>query len=341
MNLNQKITIQAPSNIAFIKYWGKFGRQYPINPSLSMTLKKCVTKSTFELNVNSERPEIKVYLAEKFQEDFSVRIQNFLRSLVDIHPDFKNLSGTIKSNNTFPHSAGIASSASSFACLGYFLALVERELNGEVVEPIEQRASFFARLGSGSAARSIHPGFNLWGNFEEIGNNDYSIVLQDDIHSEFNDLRDCILIVDSEKKKVSSSAGHALMHSHPYKAARIQQALDHTRKMLSALKNGDWELFGEVLENEALTLHGLMMNSSPSFLLLRPGSLEIIEKVRAFREESKLPLFFTIDAGPNIHLIYPGKDAPVIERFITEELSIFCEKAGLIFDRIGEGAKLI
>jgi diphosphomevalonate decarboxylase len=151
------------------------------------------------------------------------------------------------------------------------------------------------------------------------------------------DLENTIAVVSKEIKDVSSSAGHALMNSHPLADARYEMANQNLKKIDLALQNKDMGLFGEILENEALTLHALMMSSMPSFILLEENSLTIIKKVRTFRKKTGEHLYFTIDAGPNIHLIYQKSD--VIINFINDEITPLCDQ--LIFDRKGDGPTVL
>ena len=103
------------------------------------------------------------------------------------------------------------------------------------------------------------------------------------------------------------------------------------------MKVGDMERVGTILENEALSLHAMMMTSPESYTLLQPNSLLVMEMVRAFRSETKIPLYFTLDAGPNLHLIYPDSHKNKIQTFISNELSSFAVK--IIDDGRGEGPK--
>ena len=118
---------------------------------------------------------------------------------------------------------------------------------------------------------------------------------------------------------------------------RYQQAQTKIKDLLSALKSGDLETFISITESEALQLHALMMCSSPSFILMKPNTLRIIEEVRLFREETKIPACFTLDAGPNVHLLYPEAFADEVERFIINILESYCAASKWISDRIGNG----
>lgn len=339
-----KFTVSAPSNIAFVKYWGKYGRQLPINPSVSMTLKNCVTMCEISYTTSDNLSGFELERYEFMGEEnpkFYERFNNYLVSILDVLPGLSKFKISISSTNTFPHSAGIASSASAFSALAYGVACLASDFEKDSKEFLDQ-CSELARLGSGSAARSILGPYMQWGEdpFIENSTNNCARIVQE-VHPEFLELKDTILLVDKKEKSVSSSAGHSLMHGHPFKENRIVQARENTRNILQAIKAGDWNLFGEILENEALTLHALMMSSYPSFILLKPNSLEIIERVKAFRVRTNISLYFTIDAGPNIHLIYKNEDAGVIEKFVKDDLAQLCHEGSYIIDEIGIGAGVV
>lgn len=342
MTQNQgQISVTAPSNIAFVKYWGKTGRQYPMNPSISMTLKNCITTCHVTYETGQSEFAFTDYQFEGAQNAaFQSRIDKYLRGIFDICPWLKETCLSIATNNSFPHSAGIASSASAFGALGYALAHIEKNL-GVLEGDLNTRASFLARLGSGSAARSIDGPFTLWGNYTpENGQNDFAIPLLN-IHDNFDDINDTILILDAGEKKISSSIGHSLMDNHPYRTARIEQANHNTHNILSAMRAGDWDAFGSILEQEALSLHAMMMTSNPSYILLSPQSIAAIHAIQNFRAETKLPVYFTIDAGPNIHVIYPKSYSEKIKPFIESDLKSLCKDEQMIWDENGRGAHVL
>jgi diphosphomevalonate decarboxylase len=165
--------------------------------------------------------------------------------------------------------------------------------------------------------------------------------LSDGVHPVFYGLRDAILMVDSGTKEVSSSVGHQLMENHLYQHSRIAQAHQNLNELYLALLTGNKEKFVEVVENEALSLHAMMMTSNPSFILLKPASLEMISRIRHFRLKSQIPVCFTIDAGPNIHLLYFQENELDVKAFIKRELLEFCENGKWIDDRIGTGPERI
>ncbi len=341
-----RVAWRAPSNIAFVKYWGKRDRQIPTNPSLSMTLKNCYSQMKVEFNFDpSQKMQVEVLFEGKSNDKFQSRIAKYLESICLELPFVSHLSLKIDSMNSFPHSAGIASSASSMAALALTLCSIEEHIYGKKSEREEffQRASYLARLASGSACRSLYPNYALWGqslHFQD-GCNEYAIGDIGEISKEFKEVCDAILLVDSSVKDVSSSAGHQLMNDHPMAQNKYLLSDANTLSVLKALREGDWALFGEVLESEALSLHAMMMTSNPSFILLKPNSLAIIEKVKRYRLEKDLPLFFTIDAGPNIHLIYPKTIQVDVEEFIENQLKDLLEEGKWIQDMIGSGPEEI
>ena len=206
-----------------------------------------------------------------------------------------------------------------------------------------RKASYFSRLASGSAARSVFPKMALWGKTEayEGSSDEYAVSLADDIHPVFKTFHDSILIVSGETKSVSSRAGHALMEGNPYAPARYAQANENIKNLLAALKSGDLDTFINITESEALQLHALMMCSNPSFILMKPNTLRIIEEVRTFRNETQIPLCFTLDAGPNVHLLYPDNEAEKVENFIKSELLKYCNQGRWIADHVGDWPKLL
>ena len=127
------------------------------------------------------------------------------------------------------------------------------------------------------------------------------------------------------------------MEQNIYAANRYQQANQHFQRLLEVLRNGDIETFGRITESEALTLHALMMTSTPSYILMQPNSLKLIEMVRLFRKETGHPLYFSLDAGPNLHLLYPDSAKVPVKEFIKTELLKYCYNGEWIEDGMGTG----
>jgi len=344
--MKNTIIWESPSNIALIKYWGKMGVQLPCNPSLSMSLKESVSR--FELTYSPKKDGEKdlIYLFEgKENKAFEDKLSRFIDSVANDVPCVRKYQLKISSSNTFPHSAGIASSASAMSALALCLCSMQEAID-EIEMPKDfffKKASEMARLGSGSASRSLFGQYAIWGDTEGVSNssNYYAIPYENMIHPTFQDLQDTILMIDSSAKKVSSTAGHGLMKNHPYADARFQQARLNISELIQVMEQGDFDKFTDVVENEALSLHGLMMSSNPSYTLLKPNTLIAIERIKNFREQTQIPLCFTLDAGPNIHLLYPKANENSIQKFIKQELIELLEDGKYIQDGMGNGPKRI
>lgn len=335
----------APSNIALVKYWGKKENQIPANPSISFTLNNCktITELSFEKKAKpSDGFSFDLLFEGKPKEDFKPKIQKFFERISGYLPFLKEYHFTIDTQNTFPHSSGIASSASGMAALSMNLMSLERILNPEMTEEyFYQKASFLARLGSGSACRSIKGSVVAWGNSESIsGSSDlFGVEFPNAIHQNFQNYQDTILLVDKGEKQVSSTVGHDLMHNHPFAERRFEQAHENLSKLKGVLENGNLEEFIKIVESEALTLHAMMMTSMPYFILMKPNTLEIINKIWKFRSETQIPVCFTLDAGANVHVLYPENVGETVLQFIKDELVVFCQNRQYICDVIGNGVE--
>ncbi len=317
------ITKEAPSNIALVKYWGKFPGQIPMNPSVSFTLtnSKSITKGQFiPKKEKDNRLSFEFLFEGKPKPGFEPKIQTFLENILPYAPFLTAYHLIFDSRNTFPHSSGIASSASAFAALSKIIIELEKKLakSPKEEEYYLKKASFLARIGSGSAARSIEGPVSLWGEHPEIerSSNIYAVKPGFELHENFKNFRDSIVLVEKGQKKVSSTAGHALMENHIFKEIRKNQAFDNTTEMLSILENGDLDKFIELVEAEALTLHAMMMTSSPNYLLMQPETLHIIHKLREYREATGSKACFTLDAGANVHILYPRKEEKEIKSWL-------------------------
>ncbi len=343
----------APSNIALVKYWGKKtnlsssniqeSEQIPANPSVSFTLNNCktITQMAFAKKESSESFTFDLLFDGQPKEEFKPKIQKFFERIEVYCPYLKNYHFTIDTQNTFPHSSGIASSASGMAALAVNIMSLERKMNPEMTENyFYQKASFLARLGSGSACRSVKGSVVVWGSHAEIeGSSDLlGVAFPSKIHDNFKNYQDTILLVDKGEKQVSSTVGHNLMHNHPFAKERFHQAHSNLSLLKTVLETGDLDKFIEITESEALTLHAMMMTSLPYFILMKPNTLEIINRIWKFRSETKIPVCFTLDAGANVHVLYPENAKESVLQFITTELVGYCQNGNYICDEIGEGA---
>lgn len=330
------VSARCPSNIALVKYWGKRGKQIPMNPSLSFTLTNSYTQT--ELKFRPKEPDgyrVTVYLDGMLKEGFAQRIHTFFERIEAYVPFLQDFEFEVHTHNTFPHSSGIASSASGMGALALCLVQMEENMGAGFTEDEKLRkASFLARLGSGSACRSVYHGITVWGETDSVkGSSDYyAIPYPYEIHRDFQRFQDTILLIDEGQKEVSSSAGHKLMENHPYAAQRFLSARENLEKLIPILKEGNLPEFGKLAEHEALSLHAMMMTSDPAYVLMLPNTLNVIRKVWEFRESTSANLFFTLDAGANVHLLYPEKEMENCMNFIKEELLSYCISKKFIED---------
>jgi diphosphomevalonate decarboxylase len=343
----EPIAWRSPSNIALVKYWGKKPVQIPANPSLSMTLSRAYTEMTLEYSRIDQEGQLQLefLFGGNKNEKFGKKISGYLHSLYAEFPVLKEFRFKISSQNTFPHSTGIASSASSMSALG--LCLVDfLFLNGCFSAEkwsFFKEASILSRLASGSACRSVYGGYVIWGHVAQLeGTSDeYAVPVPFQVHPEMNRMKDAILVVSSKEKQVSSRAGHSLMEGHPYAAKRYELAMSNLIEITSALAQGDFEKFADITESEAMVLHALMMTSTPSYFLFEPNTVHLVNRIREFRKETSVPACFTLDAGPNVHLLYPVADELQVKQWINDELMKFCENGMWIDDELGNGPEKI
>ena len=328
-----EVFASCPSNIALIKYWGKYERQIPANPSISFTLSNCKTETKMIFR-SGEKFSVKTFLAGKEETKFSEKIEKYFRNIEKYLPWILQGSFVIETENTFPHSSGIASSASGFGAIAKCLMEMDKAFSGKDFFDVK-KASFLARLGSGSACRSVYDGLVVWGEVNEVeGSSDlYAVKYPDEeIHPIFRDFNDYVLLIHEGQKSVSSTVGHGLMNTNPYAERRFQEARENFVPIKEILKSGDLEAFMKLVEHEALTLHAMMMMSEPAFILMQTGTLQVINKVWEFRKETNLPLFFTLDAGANAHLLFPSEKKAEISNFIETELLQYTQNGGIVRD---------
>lgn len=274
-----KATAIAPANIAFIKYWGRTDAKLrlPTNPSISMNLSACRTTTTVEFSKDFTKDTV----SEGFDEKRIIEHIDRIRKIAKTSAKAK-----ITTNNSFPTSAGIASSASGFA------ALTEAAVAALGLKFSEKELSALARLGSGSASRSIPDGFVKW-------EGEYARSLYP---PDWWDLRDIIVIVDTAAKEISSSAGHDRAMTSPFFIDRLATLPSRIARCEDALRTKDFKKLGEVIEEDCLDMHHVMQTQDPPLYYWNKKTEEVLEKIKG------LPAYFTIDAGPNVHVICEGKD---------------------------------
>lgn len=320
-----KATAEARANIALIKYWGRVDHELnlPASSSISMTVDKLVTRTTVDPDPALRDDEL--VLDGKPQSGAPLeRVRRHLDRL-------RARAGSsarcrVTSANSFPASAGLASSASAFAALTVagFAAL------GAEVPPRE--ASTWARLGSGSAARSMFGGFVEW----RAGPTHEESYAEPLAPPERFDLHDVVLVFSHNEKKVGSAEGHAAADSSALHAARLARVPALLAEVREGIRNRDVARLGRAAEEDALLMHAVMMTSQPALLYWSPETIRGLHAVRGWRE-SGLPVYATIDAGPNLHLLCAGADAREVARRAREELA----PRDVIDNRPGEGAGLV
>lgn len=330
------VSASCPSNIALIKYWGKYEPQLPANPSISYTLDMCRTNTKVKFRAG-ETFAVHTWLGGQEEAAFAKKIKKYFTQIESYLPWILQGSYEIRTENTFPHSSGIASSASGFGAIAKCLMELDGLFTGKKCEEeILQKASFLARLGSGSACRSLYDGLVVWGHTAEVAQSSdlYAVPYpSNEVHEIFRSFNDWVLLIHEGVKSVSSTVGHGLMNTNPYAERRFREAHENFAQLKSILKNGDMKGFIRLVEHEALTLHAMMMVSEPAFILMKTGTLEVINKIWEFREQTDLPLFFTLDAGANVHLLFPAnRDENRITEFIIRELLPHTQNGGVVKD---------
>jgi diphosphomevalonate decarboxylase len=191
---------KSPSNIALVKYWGKRGEQLPANPSISFTLDQATTETHFKVGPKSESNGISLDFLFENQKNqvFEEKLKPFLEKASRDFAWLNDLHIEISSSNTFPHSSGIASSASAYSAMALCLCSLHEKITGQQLEDFFSTASYWARIGSGSASRSVYGGYNLWGStpFLEGSSDEVAVNIDHLVHHNFKDFSDTILIIE-------------------------------------------------------------------------------------------------------------------------------------------------
>lgn len=299
-------TAVAHPNIAFIKYWGNRDDRLrlPVNSSISMNLAGLEVRTTVCFDPELEQDSMKINGTPAGGETLrrAVEFLDHLRRLAQ-----KPYHARIESTSNFPAGAGIASSAAAFAAL----ALAGSRALG--LNFSERQLSVLARRGSGSAARSIPGGYVEWHAAEK----DEDSFAESIAPPEHWDLVDCIALVRTEHKAVTSAQGHTLAGTSPLQAARVADSPRRLELCRSALLRRDFAAFAEVVELDSNLMHAVMMTSSPPLFYWAPESLTIMREVAAWRREN-IEACYTLDAGPNVHVICTAQHAGVVKARLME-----------------------
>jgi len=301
-----KATAVACANIAFVKYWGKRDAELnlPANSSLSMNLDRLTTITTVEFSPDYD-DDLVILDGREERGETRQRIVAHLdrvRAMARLRARAR-----VISKNSFPSGAGLASSASGFAAL----SLAASRAAG--LELSQRELSILARFGSGSACRSIPGGFSEW----TAGSSSEESLAEQIAPPEHWDLRDVIALVSRAKKPVGSTEGHSLAPSSPFFQARLASLADRLTKAKAALLEKDLATLGPLIEEDAISMHAVMMTSRPPIYYWLPSSIQLIHEVQNWRAEG-LEVYFTLDAGPNVHLICQAADQAEVERRLRD-----------------------
>jgi len=302
----QKATAIACANIAFIKYWGQRDAELnlPANSSLSMNLDRLTTVTTVEFSPDYD-DDLVILDGREVHHEAKQRIVAHLdrvRAMAGLQDKAK-----VVSENSFPVGAGLASSSSGFAAL----SLAASRAAG--LELSERELSILARFGSGSACRSIPGGFSEW----MAGTCSEDSFAKQIAPPEHWDLRDVIAIVSRVHKRVGSTEGHALAPTSHLYPARVASVADRLAEAKAALLKKDLTTLGPLIEEDAVSMHAVMMTSRPPIYYWLPSSMRLIHEVRSWRAGG-LEVYFTFDAGPNAHLICQAADQAEVERRLED-----------------------
>lgn len=325
--MSEQVTALAHPNIALIKYWGKRDLTYnlPAAGSVSMTLEGMLTRTTvrFDPELDDDRIELNGELLERDRASRLARFMDRVRTLAD-----SSQFAHIQTVNDFPTSAGLASSASGFAAL----ALAATRAAG--LELDERKLSILARLGSGSAARSVFGGWvEMHPGVLDSGSDSYARQIAS---PDWWDLRCVVAVCDSGPKAIGST--EAMMHTartSPYHEAWVQNvgaAVDAARQAIQAR---DFDQLAELAEASCLRMHASAMAADPGILYWKPVTVELIHRVRDARAEG-LPAFFTIDAGPHVKTFCPPEHEDEVARLVASVDGV----RDVLHARGGQGARL-
>ncbi len=349
--MKRRTTAKSPSNIAFIKYMGKIdpSRNSPANSSLSMTLdslasfvsltdtdgtERFIWKGEKPIGVEGDAPHLDPKGVEKFlkfSDKLLTRIPTILRSF-GVEPRAIPESMEIRTSNTFPHSAGIASSASAFsaltlAMLGHLAADRRKfDLRFAASEDFRASVAVLSQEGSGSSSRSFFGPFCAW-----TGDDVF------EIKNGLPPLKDLVILAGREKKAVSSSDAHHRVRTSPLWATRPGNADRRWREIQTSIEQGDFDQVAYLTIEDGLEMHELFHTSEPPFTYWNDETRAILDRLAAERKQWQGVLFFTLDAGPNVHLIHRASDAPRVQAWIKK----WFPHLDTLMDDAGTGAKLL
>lgn len=319
-----KVSAVAPSNIAFSKYWGRKDEKLRLaeNGSISMCTSNLLTTTTIEFSENYRHDEV-IINSEKRTSEVSRVIQHLdrIRELAKI-----KLFAKVVSENNFPTATGLSSSASSFA------ALTVAAVKAAGLDLNEKELSILARLGSGSACRSIPSGFVEWLD----GDTSESSFAKSIFPPNHWEIADVVAVVSEGRKEISTSKAHQSAASSIFLPLRVSKMKQKNKKLKELIQKKDFTRFGELIEAEALELHAIMITQSPPLIYLLPNTILLFKLVHFWRKEG-LEVYFTINTGQDVHLIIAQKDINKLKKKLKE----IPEIKSIIVNYPSQGARVI
>jgi diphosphomevalonate decarboxylase len=292
-------TAIAHTNIALIKYWGKKDAdlRLPLMNSISLTLNELYTQTSFELTNGQDQ----FFLNGQLQSPAdSKRVFNYvhrLQAMFGVKDHF-----VVKSQNHVPTSAGLASSSSAFAALAgafaqaYNLNLTKKEL------------SRLARLGSGSAARSVYGGFAEW----QMGSDLTSVAVPIEASDKLN-IAMLVVELNTAKKKTSSTSGMQQAQTSPFYQTWLDRNQLEITEMKNALAAGNLDQVGALAELNASEMHAINLTAQPGFTYFEPATIAVLKYVHELRNEG-FSCYYTMDAGPNVKVICSLKNCKALQQ---------------------------
>jgi diphosphomevalonate decarboxylase len=302
-----KVTAVACANIAFIKYWGNRDQKLrlPVNGSISMNLGGLFARTQVTFDPALCCDDVMTLNGRVENDAVLRRVSGFLdrvRQLAGV-----DMYAQVVSENNFPIGTGIASSAAAFAALAL---AATRAIGLDLDEP---QLSRLARLGSGSACRSIPGGFVEW----KTGESEEESYAFSIAPSEHWDLMDCVAVLKVGHKPVGSTEGHGLAGTSPLQEARVTDTPRRLDICRTAILTRDFDALAEIIEQDSNMMHAVMMTSQPPLFYWESGSLDLMKAVRAWRAEG-IPAAYTLDAGPNVHVICEASAAGQIRQRLRD-----------------------
>jgi len=319
-----KASAVAPSNIAFIKYWGKKDEVLRLaeNSSISMNLSNLLTTTTVEFDSRFSEDSVTINGRQNEKErERVIKHLDRIRKLAKITDKAK-----VVSENNFPTATGLSSSASGFA------ALTVAGAAAAGLQLSEKELSILARQGSGSACRSIPDGFVQWLN-GDTSESSYAVSLY---NSEYWDIVDVVAVVNVGPKDVATSDGQKIAGTSPFFQIRVSQMEKKIKRIKKYLKEKNFQKFGELAEAEALEMHAVMLTSTPSLIYWLAGTIQVMKAVKKWREDG-LPVYFTMNTGQDMHLLCRKNDFPKV----MKKLSEIKEVKQIIMNYPSKGTRLV